>query len=404
MQHSVYNADNLVFLDHLIKEGTREQSVDLCYIDPPYNTGNSKSFVYTDKFKKDDSRSKHEVWSDWLEERLVKSLPLLKDTAVVAVSIDDKEVHYLRLLLDKVFGENNFIAQIVVDGGNMKNNARFISTSHEYLLVYAKNLAVLSKSEILWRQERDGLAIIRRQETKLRKKHKTDYATISTEMKAWLKTVKVSPRLKMFHGVDKRGLFTYADLSAPSSGQRYDVLHPDTWQPVTIPSRGWGLTEDKMQNLLLEDGVIFGEGVDGHLKQPLKKLYLKDGKDQVIRSVLSYPARTSTHMLEKILGERGLFNNPKNLDLMKFLVDTMCPENGVVLDYFAGSATTGHAVLDLNSENPDIQRSFILCTNNENGIYDKVTRPRLETVLTGQWKKGKPHPPKVNEKINYYKL
>lgn len=404
MQHSVYNADNLVFLDHLLKKGTQKGTIDFCYIDPPYNTGNSKNFVYKDNFKKDDTRSKHEVWTDWLADRLLKSLPLLKETAVVAVSIDDKEVHHLRMLLDRVFGENNFIAQIVVDGGNMKNNARFISTSHEYLLIYAKNQAVLAKSNILWRQERDGLNVIRKQEMKLRKKHKTDYATISTEMKAWMKTAKLSPRLKMFHGVDKRGLYTYADLSAPSSGQRYDVLHPETWQPVTVPSRGWGLSEDKMQTLLLEDGVIFGEGADGHLKQPLKKLYLKDGKDQVIRSVLHYPARTSTHLLEKILGERGLFNNPKNLDLMKFLIDTMCPENGVVMDYFAGSATTGHAVLELNAENPDIQRSFVLCTNNENGIYDKVTKPRLEAVLTGKWKNGKVHPAKLNESIEYIKL
>ena len=400
MTHEVYNADNIDFLDHWGNSDNGKESIDLCYIDPPYNTGNSaKTFVYHDCFKKTGTQTRHQVWLDFMRPRLEKTLPLLKRTGVVAVSIDDSEVHHLRILMDEIFGENNFIAQIVVDGGNVKNNARFVSTTHEYLLVYAKSQIALTKSGAKWRQQREGLAVLRKQEKVLRKKHGEDYPALTADLKLWVKTAPLSKRLKVFYNADANGLYTYADLSAPGNGGRYDVLHPESWNTVQVPSRGWGLSEDKMQKLIMDGLVIFGEGPDGHLKQPMKKLYLKDSKDQVIRSILAYPARSSTHLLEHILGKRNAFNNPKNLDMMKFIVDSMCPPDGTVLDYFAGSGSTGHAVLELNAtENSN--RTFVLCTNNENGIYDNVTKPRLDAVLSGKWMNGKTNKPK-DEVIEY---
>ncbi|MBC9706667.1 MAG: site-specific DNA-methyltransferase [Enterococcus sp.] len=402
MTHKLYNADNLEFLEWLNKQDGGTESIDLCYIDPPYNTGNTgKNFVYDDCFKKSASKTKHEVWLDFMRPRIEKTIPLLKDSGILAVSIDDSEVHHLRIMLDELLGEKNFIAQMVVDGGNVKNNARFISTTHEYVLVYAKNLTHLNKTGVKWRQEREGLKVIRRQERILRKEYGTDYATMSTELKKWLKTAPVSARLKVFYNVDARGIYTYADLSAPNSGAKYEVLHPETQKPVTTPTRGWALKEENLKELIENDLVIFGTGPDGHEKQPLKKLYLENKKDQVIRSIISYPSRTSTHLLEKILGERGIFNNPKNLDMMKFLIDTMTPSDGVVLDYFAGSASTGHAVIELNEKNKDSQRKFILCTNNENGIYENVAKPRIEAVISGAWLNWTYHRPKKAE-VTYF--
>lgn len=402
MTHKLYNEDNLVFLDWMNQQEDSEGSVDLCYIDPPYNTGNTgKSFAYDDCFKKNEHKTKHEVWLDFIRPRIEKTVPLLKDSGVLAVSIDDSEVHHLRILLDELMGEKNFIAQLIVDGGNVKNNARFISTTHEYVLVYAKNLAHLNKSGVKWRQEREGLKVVRRQERILRKEYGTDYTAMTEALKKWLKTAPVSARLKVFYNVDARGLYTYADLSAPNSGAKYEVLHPETQKPVTLPSRGWALKEEKMKELIENDLVIFGTGPNGHEKQPLKKLYLENKKDQVVRSILSYPSRTSTHLLEKILGERGVFNNPKNLDLMKFLIDTMTPKDGVVLDYFAGSGSTGHAVLELNDKDKTSQRKFILCTNNENGIYENVTKQRIEAVVSGAWLNWTYHRPKKAE-VEYF--
>lgn len=402
MTHKLYNADNLEFLEWLNKQPEGTQSIDLCYIDPPYNTGNTgKNFTYDDCFKKNANKSKHEVWLDFMRPRIEQTIPLLKESGILAVSIDDSEVHHLRILLDEMLGEKNFIAQMVVDGGNVKNNARFISTTHEYVLVYAKNLASLNKSGVKWRQEREGLKIIRRQEKLLRKAHGTDYATMSAELKKWLKTAPVSARLKVFYNVDARGIYTYADLSAPNSGAKYEILHPETRQPVTLPTRGWALKEENLKELIENDLVIFGTGPKGHEKQPLKKLYLENKKDQVIRSIVSYPSRTSTHLLEKILGERGVFNNPKNLDMMKFLIDTMTPSDGVVLDYFAGSASTGHAVIELNEKDKTSRRKFILCTNNENNIYENVAKPRIEAVVSGAWLNWTYHRPKKAE-VQYF--
>lgn len=401
MNHELYNADNLKFLNS--KKDELAGSVDLCYIDPPYNTGNTdkKNFTYNDCFSKSDVHSRHEVWINFMRPRLEGTLGLLKPTGIMAISIDDSEVHHLRILMDDIFGEQNFIAQMVVDGGNMKNNARFISTSHEYLLVYAKNLNALNKSKATWRQERTGVKQLRKHEKTLRKQFKNDYDGITRELKEWVKQAPLTPRLKRFYNADAKGLYTFADLSAPGDGARYEILHPETNLAVAIPTRGWGLKEEKLKALIEQDLVSFGTGDQGHQKQPLKKFYLQDSKDQVIRSILSFPSRTSTHLLEKILGERGLFNNPKNLEYMKFIIDTMTPSDGVILDYFAGSGSTGHAVLELNDKNKESERQFILCTNNENEIYDKVTKQRIEAVVSGQWLNWTYHKPK-SDTVSYF--
>lgn len=378
VNHTLCNSENLVFLEKYLQSDP--ESVDFCYIDPPYNTGNTakNGFSYHDSLKTVGVRNSHTVWVEFMRERLTLLRGVLSKTGVVAISIDDSEVHHLHVLCDDIFGENNFIAQIIVDGGTIKNNARFVSISHEYLLVYANNMTSLLASGARWRVEREGVKIVRKKERELRKTHGTDYTAASLEMKKWLKTAGVSDRLQVFYTMDKKGLYTYADLSSPSKGETYNVLHPVTGLPCRIPSRGWIVTKDKFDELVKDDLIIFGKDEN---KQPLKKLYLKDGKDQVLRSILSFSSRASTHLLEKILGRRSSFNNPKNLDYIEYIINAMCPDNGVVLDFFAGSGTTGHAVLNLNRKDKKSKRTFILCTNDENGIYTDVCAPRLKAVL-----------------------
>jgi adenine-specific DNA-methyltransferase len=385
--HQLYCMDNVEFLDLVTDE--KNNTIDFCYLDPPYNTGGSfkSGFTYHDSFKNKGDKSKHVGWLAFMRPRLEGLVPLLKETGVVAISIDDSEVHHLRMLCDEVFGESNFVAQVVVDNGAMKNNAKLISTTHEYLLIYAKNLSVLLKTGMLWRTERTGMKVLRAKERKLRKAHKNDFVTMSAELKLWMKTAPLSKRLKVFYNIDENGLFTSADLSAPNSTKFYDYPHPVTKKPVKTPSRGWGMTYEKLEAMEKANEVLF---FDDETKQPMKKLYLQDGKDQVIRSILNFPSRTSTHLLEKMLGRRSGFSNPKNLSFITHLVDTICPEDGVVLDYFAGSGTTGHAVIDLNTSK-NATRTAILCTNNENNIYDEVTEPRLKAAITGKWGNGTQH-------------
>ena len=372
LTHLLIESENLEFLINELKnnEFGLQNSIDLCYIDPPYNTGNTEAtnFTYNDSFKKDE-------WYEFMKSRLLPLKALLRKTGVIITSIDDSEVHHLRVLMDEVFGARNFIAQLVIDGGNPKNNARYFSVTHEYMLVYANNINELGKSGIKWRKEREGIDDLLHEYEKLKKGKKTN-SEITAHLKVWIKTQPFSKRLKVFYNADNKGLYTYADLSTPGQGGQYDVMHPLTHKACQIPSRGWGLSEEKMLKLISDDMILFG--VD-EKAQPLKKLYLKNTKDQVQKAILEYPSRSSTHLLEKLLGRRSSFNNAKNLQMMKDIISLTVPKNGIVLDYFAGSGTTGHAVLELNRENKE-ERKFVLVTNNENNIFVTVTKPRLLKV------------------------
>lgn len=349
--------------------------MDTIYLDPPYNTGNKEAngFTYNDSFGGKTNPDRHAVWLDFMKARLEPAKQLLTPTGVIVVSIDDSEVHRLRVLMDEVFGENNFIAQVVVDGGNPKNNARFLSVTHEYMLVYAKSASALYKSGIKWRKRRDGMDKLTREYRKSEKAFNSDYAAVTAHLKSWVKDQKMTRRLKVFYNADANGLYTYADLSAPGVGLRYEVLHPVTQKPCQIPSRGWGLTEEKFKTLDAAGLVLYGAN---ETAQPMKKLYLQDNKDQVQKAIFEYASRSSTHLLTKLLGRKGSFNNPKNLQMMIDLIDLITPANGIVMDYFAGSGTTGHAVLHLNKKT-GAQRQFILVTNNENNIFCEVTKPRV---------------------------
>lgn len=371
--HVLVNSENLTWLKNEVETNQFNlvNNVDVCYIDPPYNTGNDKNSV--SGFIYDDNRGV--VWLSFMEERLKFAYTLLKVTGVLIVSIDDNEVHYLRVLLDELFGRKNFVAQITVDGGANKNNSRFFSVTHEYMLVYAKNVRVLNKSGVSWRQRREGVTLLLSEYQKL-KGEGLSFGEITVELKKWVKGQPLSPRLKKFVNADSKGLYTYADLSVPGHRYEYTVLHPATLKMVKPPSRGWGVSEEKFWLLEQNNMIIWGED---ETIQPLKKLYLTDEKDQLMKSVLSYPSRSSTHLLENILGERKTFNNPKNLQLMKDILDYVVPDDGVVLDFFAGTGTTGQAILELNEETKS-KRKFVLVTNNENNIFDKVTLPRLMKV------------------------
>ena len=390
-QHLLVQGDNLEALTALNTSGA-DGTVDLIYIDPPYNTGNSKrtGFTYTDRFRTAQDVERHSSWLTMMNDRLEAALPLLKSTGVILISIDDKEVHHLRVLCDTIFGEHNFISQMVWDGGTVKNNAKLLSTAHEYVLVYARSLAALRDCNVTWREPRPGAILLIARYNQAKERHQDDYAAISAELKTWVKTTDLSKRLRVFTAVDARGLFTYADLSAPGGkGARYTLIHPGTGKPCQVPSRGWGYTQERMAELVADDRVLFGPD---ETAQPMRKLYLHEKMDQVRRTILEYPGRTSTHLLEHMLGKRNAFNNPKNLDMIADLIRLMAPKDAVVLDFFAGSGTTGHAVLALNAADGGT-RQFILGTNNENNICDNVTVPRLRAAITGKWGNGTEHTP-----------
>lgn len=371
IEHLLIKADNKEFLSTQLETNSLDLlgKVDTCYIDPPYNTGNRSGFTYNDKFDADE-------WIKMMRDVLTPLKRILKPTGVVLVSIDDSEIARLRLLMEDIFGRNNFIAQLVVDGGANKNNSNFFSITHEYILVFGKDLKALNRSGVKWRKHRDGVDVLLSKRDELLDSGLTQ-EEITTYLKTWVKTQSLSPRLRMFYNSEPRGLYTYADLSTPSTRYEYQVHHPKTDKPVALPSRGWGISQEKFEELIRDDMIIWK---DDETSQPLKKIFLKDEADQLMRGVVEYPARASTHLLEKLLGRRTGFTNPKNLNLMKDLIKYTTPSDGVILDYFGGSGSTLHAVIELNDTDRSTRRG-ILVTNNENNIFDEVTAPRIKKVL-----------------------
>lgn len=376
IQHYAVKSENLAFLqDH--GQSIRGR-VDFIYLDPPNNAGRSRSLTNPKPTKRG-----HEKWLQFMEPRIAASRPFLKPEGVIAVSIGDSELPRLRIIMDDVFGESNFIGMITIDTGNVTNNARFLSASHEYLLLYANDMQALLKSGVKWRTTREGLGSLRRQEKKLRTKFGTDYNGMSEELKDWFKSQDLPVRLKQFNGVDSRGLYAYSDLSAPKNGLTYDVVNPHTGSKVAVPSRGWGVSEETFLELIETDNIIWGAT---DRQQPLKKLYLKDTPDQVIRTVMSIPSRSPERLLQSILGKDTTYAQSKDLDFMKYLIEVFTREDALIMDFFAGSGTTGHAVLELNYENPEVsKRQFVLVSNDEHEVYSKVMLPRLEAVISGRW-------------------
>jgi len=395
LEHSVIKSENLLFLTENAQN--LKGKVDFIYIDPPKNLSKTAS-LSKDKVTKPNRRKHHERWVDFMRIRLAASRPSLKNTGFIAASADDTIQPRLRLLMDEVFGEDNFIGMVTIDTGSVINNARLVSSSHEYLLLYAKSMPVLLKSGTKWRKKREGLDILRKQERKLRLKHGENYESITEELREWLKSQNFPQRLKQFYNADSKGLYTYSDLSAPRNGLYYEVINPSTGNPVSVPTRGWGVSEDTFGELIDSDQIIWGT-TDS--QQPLKKLYLKDTPDQVIRSVFSFPSRSPEKLLQKILGEEVSFEEPKDLEFMKHIIDVMTPKDALIMDFFAGSGTTGHAVLDLNYEDPTSSRKFILCSNDENSVYSHILKPRIEAIVNGKWADRQHRPRKATIKTKF---
>ena len=402
--HFLFEGDNLLALT--ILHTTHRDKIDVIYIDPPYNTG--KEFAYNDKFVNPKDNSKHSQWLSFMYTRLQLAKPLLKETGTIFISIDDNEQAHLKLLCDEVFGEENFEGQVVWDGGAMKNNARFLSSTHEYCLIYHKNKHHLTATTTSrWRTVREGYVEAMRKYEQLKKKFNNDPQRIEPAYRSWLQKTTLPKRIKAFNRVDEGGLYTHSDLSSPSKGGKmYTVPHPVTGQPCQPPSRGWAISEKYMNELITQNLVLFGED---ETKQPLKKLYLKEVSLTVFRSIHANPARSSTHLLEKMIG-RGNFPHPKSLEYIKNLLAAVTEKDSVVLDFFAGSGTTGHAVAQLNSEDGGT-RQCILATDNSGktssgqfisdagseGICRKVTFPRMRAALTGNWADQQPHTPLPGE-------
>lgn len=411
-QNIFLEGDNLEVLKLLQKSYAGQ--VKLIYIDPPYNTG--KDFVYPDDFSdgignylartsqvdseglKNSSNPEssgrfHTAWLSMMLPRVRLARSFLRHDGAIFISCDEAEHPRLRSLMDDVFGEENFVADFVWAAGR-KNDSRLVSISHEYIVCYARDTGHLKAAEVEWRQRKKGLDDIYAQHDRLRREHGSDYPAMTAGLKQWFKGLAdghPAKSHKHYCHVDARGVFFPADISWPGGGgPTYEVRHPFTRKPVKVPARGW-ITPDpkKMQRWIDEDRVQFGEDES---KVPCLKAYLKDQEYQAPYSVFYQDGRAATKRLRELM-DADCFDFPKDEIVLQELVGMMTGDGDMVMDFFAGSGTTGHAVMLQNREDGK-RRRFILVQLPEPldpdkeeqaeaaAFCDKLKKPRNIATLT----------------------
>lgn len=397
--HILIEGDNLLALTNLC--ATHEGKVDVIYIDPPYNTQN-KDFKYNDTFIDPEDDFVHSVWLSFMNKRLRIAKQLLNEDGVIFISIDDKEQSNIKLLLDEIFGAKNFIAQMIWQQGK-KHIGSFVGINHEYLLVYAKNKQLINDNDNKWRTKKEGLDKIYREFDLLKRRFGDDYLSIQDGMSAFYRSLAdsdSSKEHKHYNKVDSKGLFFAGDLSqGTGNGPRYEVLHPVTHRPVKLPNGGWRYSETTMNELLRNDCIYFGPDES---TVPCRKRYLQETEYELPSSVFYKDGRAATKEVETILGRKGIFNNPKDREIIQKVLTFK--ENSLILDFFAGSGTTLHATMQLNAEDGG-HRQCILVTNNENNICEEVTYERNKRVIKGYAKpKGEAVEGLKDNNLRYYKV
>lgn len=388
--------DNLHSLKLL--EKTHKGKIDVIYIDPPYNTKN-KDFVYDDKRIGEEDTYRHSMWLSFMNERLQILKKLMTRKGVIFISIDDNEQANLKLLSDSIFGEKNFIAMAIHKNNSSKNQAKFLSVSTEYVLIYANDLDELKKN---YPEKRDGWKIKKKGASDINKKYEElkragfSLQEIEAAIKDMYKIPKYS-HLSRWNKVNDKGVFVDADLSRSDGPKNYTIINPKTGQKCVVPNRGWGKSYEELVRLQ-EEGLIWY----GDPSTPPRMISYITGDDLLVPdSFWYYDNSVDTKLIKNIFGKE-IFNNPKPLDMVKSILEMVMYKSEIVLDVFAGSGTTGQAVLELNQEDGG-NRHFILCTNNENNICEEVTYQRLKTVITGKRADGSQYSEGLPANLKYYK-
>lgn len=368
---------------------THKAKVDVIFIDPPFNTGN-KTWKYNNAFVEKDDSFRHSKWLSYMKKRLKLAKNLLKDSGMIVVSIDDYEVHTLGLLMDEIFNEDNKLGTIIVESNpSGRTSDKFFATSHEYYFFYAKNPenAVVEYFD-LTEEQKKGFKF---------KDDESEY-----KWRDFLRTGGYSTP-------EERPNSFYPIFYNPKTNKITIEKTKDLIEILPIDSNGknrvWRQTRPSLLKLIARGDIMVKNGTNGKYKVLMKDRIKIGMKPKTVWTGSRYSASAhGTKLLEKILGSPRMFEFPKSVyavrDVLHIL--TKNKHKAIVLDFFAGSGTTGHAVLDLNSED-DGARSFILCTNNENDICTEVCYPRVKRVIKGYHTNGDDSVPGLGGNLKYFK-
>ena len=355
--HIMIEGDNLEALATLAY--THEGKIDIIYIDPPYNTGN-KDFIYNDSYVDKEDSYRHSKWLSFMSRRLKIAKKLLADRGIIFISIDDNEQAQLKLLCDEVFGNKNFVADLIWSNqeGGGSSDSKLFRIKHEHIIVFSKDISQLDIK---------GVDITNED----RYKEEDEYSKV---------------RGKYYLQKLGMGSIQY------SESLNYPIIAPDGSEIYPSDNNNrkkacWRWSKEKL-NWGIENGFIVIKK-SKNIWTVYTKQYLNcdNNGEIIIRTqrplgiIDKFSSTQAAKFLESI-GLSKLFNYSKPTDLIKYLIDRFVDFNPIILDFFAGSGTTLHATMQLNAEDGG-HRQCILVTNNENNICEEVTYKRNRRVIQG---------------------
>ena len=374
---------------NLLQESYQEWVKCIC-IDPPYNTG-SDDFLYKDKYK--DSS-----WMCQQHQTLSISEALLKDTGSVFTFCDENEMHSYAPLLREVYGASNLVETIIWNKRVPKND-KGIGNIHDFIFLICRDFLKRRSLNQSYNMRKDGLEDIYELVDRCKSQDRSLEDT-QKELKKFYDRQGYDRGITLYRELDPTfKIWGKINMSWPSpktEGPRYEVINPVTDKPVPIPKKGWRWTEETYRDAEKQGPTYHlpdGSMMKGRIwyaatetTQPSSITYLEEVETFLLRSILSVKSDGSL-ALENI-GLGGMIDYPKPASLIERLLFAIGDTRGVVLDYFAGSGTTGHAVINLNREDGG-QRKFILVEMGE--YFDTVLLPRIKKVtFTPEWKSGQP--------------
>lgn len=363
--------------------------IKMIYIDPPYNTGSD--LLYRDDFTIDSSEYEDELgvyddegdklfrnsetngrfhsdWCSMIYPRLMIARNLLAEEGVICISIDDNEIVNLRKICDEVFGEACFVDCITWNKRVPKNDNKGIGNIHEYILVYTKS----PNSSRQFVMMKEGLDEIFELLENCRKRG-VPIPEAEAQLKQLYAKKGYDRGITLYNNLDENyepwGKINVSWPNANTFGPRYDVLHPKTKVPTKVPDRGWRWNQESFEAKLDYDHVIErydGSFVCGEIwfakdenTQPSSIKYLKDVSKMLLRSIISLKSDGGIEV-EKLFGGKGYFSYPKPVSLLKMLINSIEEKDGIYMDFFAGSSTTAHALMQANAEDGGSRRYIMV--------------------------------------------
>lgn len=358
-------------------------AVKLIYIDPPYNTGHD--FVYPDSFimdneeyangtgyfdedgnvnfSRENSETAGKYHSDWcsmLYSRLMLARNLLTDDGIILINMDENEISNLQKICAEVFGESNDLGTIVWDKRNPKGDAQGISYQHEYIVVYAKNKVLFTENCKMQRPKKNAEVILKKA-AQLYAKIGSGYSLddANNEFSAWMRVQNdFSGGEKAYNKMDENGnVYRPVSMAWPNKKKAPDdyfipLIHPVTGKPCPVPERGWRNPSATMKKMMEEGRILFGKD---ETTIPNSKYLLKDNLYENIPSLLYYGG-SDTDLLSQM---KIPFDTPKVVSICKEHIQSFTGAGDIILDFFSGSATVAHAVMQANAED-GADRKYIM--------------------------------------------